>query len=79
LYLKVMTWPEAGIDGRSIHGTQEDIKRLAALVREKLSRIRPGEVVVVGTEYAAEAEYRIVFRVMDDAFDPASEDPQLAG
>lgn len=79
MYLKIMTWPEAGIDGRSIHGTQEDIRRLAALVREKLSSARAGEVVSVCREYVADAEYRIVFRVREDSFDPAGEDPQLAG
>ena len=79
MYLKVMTWPDAGIDGRSIHGTQEDIQRLAVLVRQKLSAAHAGEVVSVGSEYVADAEYKIVFRVKEDGFDPASEDPQLAG
>jgi hypothetical protein len=79
MYLKVMTWPDAGIDGQSIRGTQEDIQRLAALIRQKLSVAHVGEVVALGREYVADAEYEIVFRVKDDDFDPASEDPQLAG
>lgn len=79
MYLKVMTWPDAGIDGRSIHGTQEDLRRLAVLVRQKLSAAHAGEAVSVGSDYAANAEYKIVFRVKEQDFDPASEDPQLAG
>jgi hypothetical protein len=79
MYLKVMTWLDAGIDGRSIHGTQEDIQRLATLVRRKLSVAHAGETVAVGREYVADAEYKIVFHVKEDGFDPASEDPQLAG
>ena len=31
LYLEVMTWSEAGIDDHSIHGTLNDLRRLAQL------------------------------------------------
>jgi hypothetical protein len=78
MYLKVMTWPDAGIDGKSIRGTQEDIRKLATLIKEKLSVAQPGEEVTLGAEYVEESEYKLVLRVRDESFDPATEDPQLA-
>lgn len=76
-YLKVMTWPEPGIDESSIHGSLEDLARLAALLRVKLEGLAPGSQVVVGPEYAPNMEYSLLFEIMADGFDPASVDPEL--
>jgi len=79
MYLKVMTWPHPGIDQHSIHGTLDDIKRLAGLIRQKLAPASPGEVITLGSEYCRDSQYKLVFSVKEDDFDPATEDPQLAG
>lgn len=71
LYLKIMTWDTPGVDGDSIHGSQEDIGRLANIVLSRLEGATAGDNFVVGEEYAKESEYCIVLAVKDDGFDPA--------
>ena len=78
MYLEVMTWPGAGIDGHSIHGSLDDLRRLAGLINKLLHSVRPGDRFVIGPEYSPAAEYSIHFEVMEDGFDPAAADPDLA-
>jgi hypothetical protein len=77
VYLKVMTWPEAGMDGASIHGTLNDLRRLAQLAEEHLAELKPGETAAIREEFAATAEYSLVLELRDDMFDPASADANL--
>jgi hypothetical protein len=79
MYLEVMTWPDAGIDGHSIHGSLKDLGRLAALVEERLSGLTPGHRVRIREEFASTAEYTLVIELRDDGFDPASVDANLSG
>jgi hypothetical protein len=79
MYLEVMTWPDAGIDGHSIHGSLKDLGRLAALVEERLSGLTPGRSVRIREEFASTAEYTLVMELRDDGFDPASVDANLTG
>jgi hypothetical protein len=72
-----MTWPEAGIDGNSIHGTLADLERLAGVIEKHLAGSVPGDVVRIREQYALNAEYAIVLTVKPDGFDPATLDPQL--
>lgn len=69
--LQVRFWERPGIDDESIHGSPDDLRRLAQLVESRLSETRPGSVVVIGPEYAGDAECSLLFEVMDDDFDPA--------
>ncbi len=78
MYLEVMTWREAGVDGHSIHGTTKDLKRLAGLIGDRLVSARPGDHFVIGPEYSPAPEYSMNFDVMEDDFDPASADPDLS-
>jgi hypothetical protein len=77
MYLELMTSDKPGIDGHSIHGSQQDIARLAKLVRAKLQAAKPGDQIVISAEYDPAVEYSVVLDVRDDSYDPASEDPQL--
>ena len=45
MYLKVMTWTEPGMDGNAIHGTLQDLRRLADIIEAKLQDTRPGSVL----------------------------------
>jgi hypothetical protein len=45
MYLKVMTWQEAGIDEDGVHGPLPDLARLAELLEGKLATARPGSAV----------------------------------
>ena len=77
MYLEVMTWPDAGIDGDSIHGSLDDIARLAQLIRHQLERVRPGDTFRLGKGFAVDCEYDLVLEVKNDGFDPAEADPGL--
>jgi hypothetical protein len=76
-YLKVMTWPEAGLDDHSIRGPLPDLARLAKLVEAKLATVSPGSSVLIREEFAADSPYALVFDLREDGFDPAAADPLL--
>ncbi len=77
MYLEIMTWPEAGFDDHTIHGTLRDLKRLAGLVEAKLAVVQPGETVRIQHEFAPNSPYSVVLEVREDGFDPAQADPIL--
>jgi hypothetical protein len=77
MYLEVMTWPDAGMDGHAIHGPLPDLERLARLVDERASALQPGEQARIREEYAPSAEYGLVVTLREDGFDPASLDGNL--
>jgi hypothetical protein len=77
MYLKVMTWPEAGFDNNAIRGPLADLARLAALVEGNLAASRPGSTVRIQDEFAADSPYTLVLEVREDSFDPAKADPLL--
>jgi hypothetical protein len=78
-YLEIMTWPEPGIDRHAIHGSLDDLRRLAAIIYEKLLETEPGGTIRIQDEYAKAAEYALILSVREDNFDPASADPELMG
>jgi hypothetical protein len=69
--LQVKFWERPGIDDESIHGRPDDLRRLAQLVESGLADTQPGRKVLIGPEYAGDAECSLLFEVMDDDFDPA--------
>ena len=77
MYLEVMTWPNAGFDAHSIHGSLPDLRRLASIIGAKIENARPGEVIQIREEFAANSPYSMVLEVTDDDFDPAGADPAL--
>lgn len=79
MYLEVMTWPNAGMDGHAIHGSLEDLERLAALVDEHVARLEPGHKARIREEFASTSEYSLVLELHDDSFDPASARSQQDG
>lgn len=72
-YLKIMTWSELGISQSSIHGSLSDLLRLSKLIQSKLDTTRD-DSIVIADEYVPGCDYKIVLKVMDDGFDPASPD-----
>lgn len=64
-------WERPGIDDESIHGSPDDLRRLAQLVESGLADTQPGAKVVIGPEYAGDVECSLLLEVMDDEFDPA--------
>ena len=77
--LEVMTWPDAGFNGTSIHGTLTDLDRLASLVETKLVVAEPGSKVRLRAEFAPDSPYALLLDVRVDGFDPASADPERLG
>ncbi len=77
MYLEVLTWQEAGMDGHSIHGTPNDLRRLAQLVEKHLAGLTTGKTASIREEFASAAEYTLVMELRDDMFDPASADANL--
>ena len=77
MYLKIMTWSDAGLDSNAIFGTVVDLARLASLTETKLKNVRPGVQVRIQEEFASRSEYGLVFDVREEGFDPASADPKL--
>ena len=76
-YFEVMTGEKPGIDENGVYGRLSDLHRLGELVEERLSQALPGATFSIKREYAEDAKYSIVFQVVDDDFDPSSEDPRL--
>jgi hypothetical protein len=79
MYLEVMTWPEAGMDGHAIRGPLSALDGLASLVDAKVAVMKPGGGVRIGDEFATGTVYTLVLNLRDDDFDPASLDANLAG
>jgi hypothetical protein len=77
--LNVMTWPDAGLNGTSIHGTLTDLDRLASLVETKLVVAEPGSKIRLRAEFAPGSPYALLLDVRVDGFDPASADPERLG
>ena len=78
MYLKVMTWSDPGIDGNSIHGTLNDLNRLADLIDTALTGAQFGDTIHLGREYVSDSEHDLLLIVEDNNFDPAEADPCLA-
>ena len=77
MYLKVMTWREAGFDKDAIRGPLGDLAHLAELGETKLAHAQPGSTVRIHEEFAANSPYALVLQVREDSFDPATADPNL--
>lgn len=75
--LKIMTWPESGIDDGTIFGPLSELHRLAALIDEKLASHGAGETFVIAQEFAPASGIPLHFEIREEGFDPASADPQL--
>jgi len=78
MYLKVMTASQPGIDRGAIHGSVQDLRRLADLIETKLKNTGAGSVLRIQEEFAVNYEYSLLLDVRDEDFDPASADPELS-
>ena len=74
MYLEIMTWAKPGVNNHSIHGSKEDLQRLAEIFTSKLSETSVGHHFVIGSDYADDSEYSIFVEVKEEGFDPASLD-----
>ena len=79
MYLEVMTWPESGMDGHSIHGPIPDLERLARLVEDRVSTMEASTITRIRDEFAVGSPYSLVLHLRPDDFDPSSEDANLTG
>ena len=77
MYLKIMTWPDAGISSDSIHGSLDDLFRLGGIVRGVITGAVVGASLDVSRAYAEDCEYSLVLDVRADDFDPSSADRTL--
>jgi hypothetical protein len=77
MYLKIMTWPEAGCDENAIRGPLVDLERLATLIEAKLAGAHAGSSVLIREEFAVDSQYAIVLDLREDGFDPATADHLL--
>ena len=68
---------DAGISGNAIHGSLDDLRRLAGLIEQRLREATPGDTLAVGKTYVPECEYDLVLEIRDAGFDPAGADPCL--
>ena len=73
-YLEIMTWPEPGFDDHAIHGSLGDLKRLAAIVENRLALAQAGDSVCIRD---ANSSYALILEIREDDFDPAQADPVL--
>jgi hypothetical protein len=69
-----MTWPEAGVDGHSIHGSLDDLRRLAGIVEARAAGLVVGETARLRDEFAPGSVYELALELVSDGFDPASLD-----
>ncbi len=73
-YFEIMTGEQPGIDENGVYGCLSDLQHLSELIEDRLSNAVAGSTFSIKREYADDAKYSIVFQVMGDDFDPASED-----
>jgi hypothetical protein len=78
MYLKVMTWPDAGMDANAIRGPLNDLRRLADLIEAKIGRAKAGAIVRIRDEFVPTSDYALVMELSGEDFDPASSDGNLA-
>jgi hypothetical protein len=79
LYLKVMTWPDAGIDAQAIRGSLKELTALALLIEAEVARLSPGARSRIRETFSPASEYALVLEMREDTFDPASADPNVTG
>ncbi len=77
MYLKIMTWPDAGIGENAIHGTLADLRRLAAIVDDSIAAMQVGETARIQSQFVPDAEYAIILDAREDETDPSAFDPEL--
>ena len=58
MYLKIMTWPDAGIGRNAIHGTLDDLRRLGMIVRDTIGSMEVGETARIQKQFVAAARVR---------------------
>jgi hypothetical protein len=73
-----MMCPEPGFDDHAIHGSLADLKRLAAIVENRLAVVHAGDSICIQDEFAANNPYALILEVREDGFDPAQADPMLS-
>jgi hypothetical protein len=77
IYLENMIWPEPGFEVHAIHGSSAELKRLDAIVENRLAVSQAGDSVCIQDEFAANSPYALVLQAREDDFDPANADPTL--
>jgi hypothetical protein len=53
------------------------LKRLAAIVENRLAVAQTGDSIRIHDEFAANAPYALILEVREDDFDPAQADPRF--
>ena len=74
---RIRVWERPGIDEESIYGPASDLRRLGHLLESRLAAVQPNQEFALGDEYTADVEYRLVFDVREETFDPASVVPAI--
>jgi hypothetical protein len=74
MYLEIGTSSAPVIDDHWIAGPLEDLGVLSALVTERVSRAKEGDVVRLREAYAPTSPYELRLEVCGDEFDPAAAD-----
>jgi hypothetical protein len=78
MYLKVVTWASAEVNHDGIYGSPSDLRRLAAVVRQRLVQCGMGRSFEVSRTYSESSSVRLTIHLEDDTFDPATFDRSLS-
>jgi hypothetical protein len=74
MYMEIGTWHGPEITRHWIAGTPDDLKRLSAIIREKVAKATCGDKMLLRQEYAPKSPYELWLEIRDDGFDPAGAD-----
>ena len=74
MYLTITTWKSRKLYEGGIVGTLPDIEFMSNLVNAKLADCTNGDSFEIGSEYDEKTEYKMIFQLMADEFDPSSLD-----
>jgi hypothetical protein len=77
--LEIMTYPDAGFDGRAIRGSLAALTHLAELVEQRLAIAEAGEEIKIREDFAEGSPFALVLDVRADGFDPAAADRERLG
>lgn len=74
-YLKICTWENPSFSKDNIGGPILSLKKLAALISEKLLCSGIGDKIIFDKEFSNTNTYKFILVIMPNDFDPISKDP----
>lgn len=77
MYLKIATAPDFGIGKYGFRGSLDNFHDLGRQINDKIMSAAQNTTIIFVPVWSGMADYRLIFDVRQEGFDPASADQQL--